>query len=88
MNLYKSLKRIYETEKPDFIFHYVIKPNIYGSMAAARCGIQSVAVITGLGYTFDRNNWLNRLVSIFIPQGFKKSQRSMVSKSGRCTGFY
>src|SRR5579862_7850172 len=24
--LYRSLKRIYETEKPDFIFHYVIKP--------------------------------------------------------------
>ncbi len=71
--LYKSLKRIYRAEQPDFIFHYVIKPNIYGSMAAARCGIQSVAVITGLGYTFDRHNWLNRIVSFLYRKALKKA---------------
>jgi glycosyltransferase involved in cell wall biosynthesis len=71
--LFKSLERIYRAEKPDFIFHYVIKPNIYGSMAAARCGIQSVAVITGLGYTFDRHNWLNRIVSFLYRKALKKA---------------
>ncbi len=72
-SLYKSLKKIYRTEKPDFIFHYVIKPNIYGSLAAARVGIQSVAVITGLGYTFDRRNWLNRIVSSLYRMALKKA---------------
>jgi glycosyltransferase involved in cell wall biosynthesis len=72
--LYRSLKRIYETEKPDFIFHYVIKPNIYGSMAAARCGIQSISIITGLGYSFDRNNWLNRIVSSLYKRALKKTK--------------
>ena len=72
-SLYKSLERIYRSEKPDFIFHYVIKPNIYGSLAAARCGIQSIAVITGLGYTFDRHNWLNRIVSILYRRALKKA---------------
>ena len=71
--LYKSLRNIYQAEKPDFIFHYVIKPNIYGSLAAARCRIQSVAVITGLGYTFDRNNWLNHLVAILYRRALKKA---------------
>jgi glycosyltransferase involved in cell wall biosynthesis len=71
--LYKSLKRIYQAEKPDFIFHYVIKPNIYGSLAAARIGIRSVAVITGLGYTFDRHGWLNRLVSLLYRRSLKKA---------------
>jgi glycosyltransferase involved in cell wall biosynthesis len=71
--LYKSLKRIYQAEKPDFIFHYVIKPNIYGSLAAANYGIQSVAVITGLGYTFDRHNWLNRIVSFLYRKALKKA---------------
>ncbi len=71
--LYKSLKKIYKAEKPDFIFHYVIKPNIYGSLAAARCGILSVAVITGLGYTFDRNNWLNHLVAILYRRALKNA---------------
>ena len=72
--LLKSLERIYREEKPDFIFHYVIKPNIYGSIAAARCGIQSVAVITGLGYTFDRANWLNRVVRFLYRIALKKTQ--------------
>ena len=71
--LLKSLERIYRAEQPDFIFHYVIKPNIYGSMAAARCGIQSVAVITGLGYTFDRPNWLNRMVRFLYQRALKKA---------------
>jgi glycosyltransferase involved in cell wall biosynthesis len=71
--LYKSLKNIYEAEKPDFIFHYVIKPNIYGSLAASKCAIQSVAVITGLGYTFDRHGWLNRVVSILYRKSLKKA---------------
>jgi glycosyltransferase involved in cell wall biosynthesis len=72
--LLKSLERIYRAEKPDFIFHYVIKPNIYGSIAAARCGIQSVAVITGLGYTFDRSNWLNRIVRFLYRRALKKAR--------------
>ena len=72
--LLKSLERIYRAEQPDFIFHYVIKPNIYGSMAAARCGIQSVAVITGLGYTFDRSNWLNRIVRFLYRRALKKAR--------------
>jgi glycosyltransferase involved in cell wall biosynthesis len=71
--LFKALEKIYRSERPDLIFHYVIKPNIYGSMAAARCGIQSVAVITGLGYTFDRHNWLNRIVSILYRRALKKA---------------
>jgi len=72
--LLKSLERIYRSEQPDFIFHYVIKPNIYGSMAAASCGIQSVAVITGLGYSFDRPDWLNRIVRFLYRKALKKAR--------------
>src|ERR1700748_1520271 len=72
--LLKSLERIYRTEQPDFIFHYVIKPNIYGSMAAARCGIQSVAIITGLGYSFDRPDWLNRIVRFLYKRALRKAR--------------
>jgi glycosyltransferase involved in cell wall biosynthesis len=72
-SLYKALKRIYLSERPDFIFHYVIKPNIYGSLAASACGIPSVAVITGLGYTFDRDNWLNRIVSLLYRKSLRKA---------------
>lgn len=55
---YRQLKKLYTQYRPDFIFHYVAKPNIYGSLAAAAVKIPSVAVITGLGYPFAKRNWL------------------------------
>jgi glycosyltransferase involved in cell wall biosynthesis len=55
---YRQLKKLYQQYRPDFIFHYVAKPNIYGSLAAHAVQIPSVAVITGLGYPFAKRNWL------------------------------
>jgi glycosyltransferase involved in cell wall biosynthesis len=59
---YLKLRRLYRLYKPDFIFHYVAKPNIYGSLAASAENIQSVAVITGLGYPFAKRNLLFRII--------------------------
>ncbi|TDV34710.1 glycosyltransferase involved in cell wall biosynthesis [Paraburkholderia caballeronis] len=42
----------YRSLKPDIVFHYTIKPNIYGSIAAWLARVPSVAVTTGLGYVF------------------------------------
>lgn len=49
------LLKIYIDERPDYIFHYSIKPNIYGTLAARLCHIPSTAAITGLGYMFSGN---------------------------------
>lgn len=49
-----KLWRIYRREHPDYIFHYTIKPNIYGSVAARLCRIPSTAMVTGLGYVFHK----------------------------------
>lgn len=53
MEYLKKLYNIYKRESPDYIFHYTIKPNIYGSIAARLCHIPSTAVIAGLGYVFS-----------------------------------
>jgi glycosyltransferase involved in cell wall biosynthesis len=47
-----ALYRHYRTLRPHLIFHYTIKPNIYGSIAAWLARVPSVAVTTGLGYVF------------------------------------
>jgi glycosyltransferase involved in cell wall biosynthesis len=73
LGLYHRLKKIYSDQDPDLIFHYVIKPNIYGSLAAAACSIQSVAVVTGLGYSFARKNWLYRVVRFLYKKSLKKA---------------
>ena len=54
--LMKRLYTLYKELHPDLIFHYTIKPNIYGTLAAKKAGIKSIAVITGLGYTFINDN--------------------------------
>lgn len=51
-----TLWRIYYHERPDYIFHYTIKPNIYGSIAAWMCHIPSTAMIAGLGYVFTNQS--------------------------------
>lgn len=50
-----TLYKIYKKEKPDYIFHYTIKPNIYGSIAARLNRIPSTSMIAGLGYVFGKN---------------------------------
>ncbi|WP_179404337.1 glycosyltransferase family 4 protein [Burkholderia guangdongensis] len=47
-----ALRRHYRALKPDLVFHYTIKPNIYGSIAAWLARVPSIAVTTGLGYVF------------------------------------
>ena len=61
--LYRELLGHYRRLQPDLIFHYTIKPNIYGSLAARRAGCLSVAVITGLGYTFLNEGWMRKLAT-------------------------
>ncbi len=58
---YRALKRIYREERPDYIFHYTIKPNIYGSIAAHKLGIRSSAMIAGLGHAFSEGGLKNRI---------------------------
>ena len=66
------LLKIYRKNRFHHIFHYTIKSNIYGSFAARRLGINSTAVVTGLG----------RLLS--LKKGLKKNIIRMLYKMA-CT---
>lgn len=74
LSFYWQLKRLYRNLRPDFIFHYVAKPNIYGSLAASANGIPSVAVVTGLGYAFAKKNWLYRVIRLLYKRGLRKAR--------------
>jgi glycosyltransferase involved in cell wall biosynthesis len=63
LSLYREFKRRYAELKPDLIFHYTIKPNIYGTRAAAKLKIPSVSVVTGLGYAFINKPLLGTFAS-------------------------
>jgi glycosyltransferase involved in cell wall biosynthesis len=67
-----ELYRIYRKEKPDIVFHYTIKPNIYGSLAARWAGAKSIPTITGLGYSFLHSDLLNHTVRLLYKFALKK----------------
>lgn len=56
-----ELYRIYRKHKPDLIFQYTIKPNIYGSFAAFLFGQRPVCVVAGMGYAFTHKSSLTIL---------------------------
>lgn len=70
---YISLRKLYRRLRPDFIFHYVAKPNIYGSMAAAAENIPCAAVITGLGYPFAKRNLLFRIIKFLYKSALRNT---------------
>lgn len=73
-----KLLNIYRRERPDIIFHYTIKPNIYGTLAAKLLGIPSVAMVTGLGYSFEGNSLLKRIARMLYRVGLRRSDRVLV----------
>tara|TARA_R110001583_G_scaffold14763_3_gene61569 strand:+ start:511 stop:1671 length:1161 start_codon:yes stop_codon:yes gene_type:complete len=71
ITLISDLYGYYRDIAPDFIIHYSIKPNIYGSLAAKLAGIPSIAITTGLGYTFLNDNLIARVARALYRLSFR-----------------
>jgi glycosyltransferase involved in cell wall biosynthesis len=71
--LYRELLRHYRLLQPGLIFHYTVKANLFGALAAARARIPSVSVITGLGYTFSRGGWLQSAVKFLYRRALPRN---------------
>ena len=69
--LMKKLYKHYKEINPDIIFHYTIKPNIYGTWAAKKANLKSIAVITGLGFTFINNGITSKVAKILYKKTLK-----------------
>lgn len=64
LSLTLELKSIYKKVKPDIVLHYTVKPNIYGGIAAHLNKIPSIAVVTGLGYAFIHNGYVETVTKM------------------------
>jgi len=74
LRLYGELLSHYRSVRPDLIFHYTIKANIYGSIAAERASCPAVAVITGLGYMFTAKSIFKFIASLLYRYALKKTK--------------
>ena len=61
--LIAELTRKYKRLKPDLVIHFTNKPNIYGAIAARRAKVDSIAIVTGLGYAFIHNGFIKSVTT-------------------------
>lgn len=73
-----SLIRVFRQEKPDYIFNYTIKPNIYGSIVAKMMGIPCSSMMAGLGYAFTGDNLLSKIARMLYRVGLLCSQHLLL----------
>jgi glycosyltransferase involved in cell wall biosynthesis len=59
--------------RPAAFLGFTIKPNIYGSLAAATLGVPVVNNIAGLGTTFLRTGWLNQVAKTLYRLALSRS---------------
>jgi glycosyltransferase involved in cell wall biosynthesis len=61
--------------RPSVFLGFTIKPNIYGSLAGAACGIPVINNVTGLGVVFTTKGPLRWFVGHLYRLAFKRSKR-------------
>lgn len=69
---YKKTLKVY---KPDIVFTYTIKPNVYGGMACGALGIPYVVNITGLGTAVENGGLMQKVTLALYKRGLKKAQK-------------
>jgi glycosyltransferase involved in cell wall biosynthesis len=85
--LYKELLQHYRTLQPEIIFHYTIKANIFGTLAAAKAGIPAISVVTGLGYAFSGSSFLKSIARILYRNALRKNREVWFLNEDDCLVF-
>ena len=69
---YKNMLKKY---KPDIVFTYTIKPNVYGGYACGKLGIPYVVNVTGLGTAVENGGLMQKVTLKLYKMGLKKAQK-------------
>lgn len=72
ISFYKDMLKVV---KPDIVFTYTVKPNIYAGMACASMGIPYVANITGLGTAIENGGLMQKFLLLLYKVGLRKAQK-------------
>lgn len=76
--LFFQYLKLFWSERPDIVFNYTIKPNIYSSIAARICGARVVCMLAGLGYTFSGKGFFAKLLRRFYRFGLSMAEHVFV----------
>ncbi len=81
IKLIKSYKKLLSQVKPDIIFSYTIKPNIYGCLAS-NGKYRQVCNITGTGATFIKDNALAKICRALYKASISKCYKVFFQNTG------
>jgi galacturonosyltransferase len=79
----KLLKQV----KPNIVFSYTIKPNIYGGIACRLMNVPQVANVTGLGTAVENPGLTQKITLALYRFAFKKIQRIFFQNTENCQFF-
>lgn len=75
VKLISFYKRVLKKEKPDIVFTYTIKPNIYGGISCKGLKIPYVVNITGLGSAVENPGIMQKVTLTLYKIGLKGAQK-------------
>lgn len=87
MNPKEELKLLYQYWKimrgikPDIVYSYTIKPNIYGGIATRRLDIPFISTITGLGSGFMNGSISKFVFTMLYKISFRKAQKVFIQNT-------
>lgn len=67
--------RLIKSVKPDMVFSYTIKPNIYGGIVCRLLNVPQIANVTGLGTAVENSGLTQKITLALYKFAFKKIQR-------------
>lgn len=72
LQLFAQYRRLLKRLRPAGYLGFTIKPNIYGSLAAASLGIPAIPNVSGLGTAFIRQGALQQIVTRLYRTAFRR----------------
>ncbi len=88
LQLMRSYRKILKEIKPDYVFTYTIKPNIWGAWACKTLNIPCVANITGLGTAVENSGLLQKITVALYRIAFRKIQTIFFQNKENMEFFY
>ncbi len=80
--LLKNYIKLIKKEKPDKVITYTIKCNIYGAEACKICKVPCYCNVTGLGSTFQVENFTKKMVSAMYKFSMNKAKKIFFENVG------
>ena len=74
INTFKNIYISHKKLKPNLVFNFTLKPNIYSGLACRFLNLKYISMITGLGHIFiSGSHILKRMISFLLSYSLKKS---------------